>query len=122
MTDDDIIPNDETDGADIAQSPNEAGDSIAAIERYIPGDVLARYEVFSYRNAALILAEAHPVEFAELTEALRNFHLTREIIAKAGGNESQIPKAFSALLRPHGWQETTIQAVDQRGKGTPLAG
>jgi hypothetical protein len=72
--------------------------------------VLTRYEVYSYRNAALILSEAHPAEFAELMDALRGFKLTREIIAKAGGNESDIPKAFSGLLRPMGWYETTIQA------------
>ena len=80
------------------------------VARYVPADVLARYEVYSYRNAALILSEAHPAEFGELMDALRGFRLTRAIIAKPGGSESEVPKAFSTLLRPHGWQETTIQA------------
>lgn len=96
--------------ADVAIAPNEGGDPADLVARFIPEDVLSRYEVYSYRNAALILAEAHPLEFAELMEALRGFSITREIIAKAGGNESEIPKAFSSLLRPHGWHETTIQA------------
>jgi CRISPR-associated protein Csd2 len=95
---------------DTAERPNEGGDPAEFVARFIPDDVLARYEVFSYRNAALVLAEAHPTEFAELMDALRRFRLTREVIAKAGGNESEIPKAFSTLLRPHGWYETTIQA------------
>lgn len=95
---------------DVADRPNEAGDPPDMVARFVPADVLARYEVFSYRNAALILAEAHPAEFAELVGALRRFRLTRDIIAKAGGNESEVPKAFSALLRPYGWHETTIQA------------
>ena len=43
-------------------------------------------------------------------EALRRFRLTRASIAKPGGSESEVPKAFSALLRPQGWHETTIQA------------
>lgn len=96
--------------ADAAEAPNEASDPAEMVARFIPADVLARYEVFSYRNAALILSEAHPVEFGELMDALRSFRLTRGVIAKAGGNESEIPKAFSSLLRPHGWHETTIQA------------
>ena len=100
----------EASGDDIAEKPNEAGDPAEIVARYVPADVLARYEVFSYRNAALILSEAHPAEFAELMDALRGFRLTREIIAKPGGSESDIPKAFTTLLRPHGWQETTIQA------------
>ncbi|MFA5970253.1 MAG: BglII/BstYI family type II restriction endonuclease [Sphingomonas sp.] len=95
---------------DPAELPNEAGDPAEFVARYVPADVLKRYDVFSYRNAALILSEAHPAEFKELMEALRRFKLTRRIIAKAGGNESEIPKAFSTLLRPYGWQETTIQA------------
>ncbi len=95
---------------DIAEAPNEASDPPEMVARFMPADVLARYEVYSYRNAALILSEAHPVEFAELMQALRDFQLTRAIIAKPGGSESEVPKAFSKLLRPHGWHETTIQA------------
>jgi hypothetical protein len=118
--------------SDVADRPSEASDPASLVERHIPADVLARYEVYSYRNAALILAEAHPAEFAELVEALRRFRLTRAIIAKAGGNESEVPKALSTLLRPQGWHETTIQAdllvrllwreagVDAKGKSASL--
>ncbi len=105
-----IIPAGEAVVDDTAAKPDEAGDPIEVVARYIPADVLARYEVYSYRNAALILSEAHPAEFAELMDALRGFKLTREIIVKPGGSESDIPKAFTNLLRPHGWHETTIQA------------
>ena len=94
------LANDET-GGDVASRPNEAADPAEFVARYVPSDVLARYEVYSYRNAALILSEAHPVEFGELMDALRGFRLTRAIIAKPGGSESDVPKAFSTLLRPH---------------------
>lgn len=100
----------ESSGDDVARAPGEASDPAEFVARYVPADVLARYEVFSYRNAALILSEAHPIEFGELMEALRRFRLTRAIIGKAGGNESEIPRTISSLLRPHGWHETTIQA------------
>lgn len=105
---DDEPPLDTT--SDVAVAPGDTGDPADFVARYIPADVLARYEVFSYRNAALILSEAHPQEFGELMDALRGFRLTRAIIAKPGGSESEVPKAFSTLLRRHGWHETTIQA------------
>jgi hypothetical protein len=104
------VPEAEAATYDVARAPGEASDPAEFVGRYVPADVLARYEVFSYRNAALILAEAHPTEFGELMEALRRFRLKRAIIAKPGGSESEVPKAFSTLLRPHGWHETTIQA------------
>ena len=107
MTDDRTIPNAVP---DTATSPSDAGDPADFVARYVPADVLARYEVYSYRNAALILSEAHPEEFSELMETLRRFHLTPEIIKRPGGSESEVPKRFSALLRPFGWHETTIQA------------
>lgn len=102
----DLPPSD----GDTADRPNEVADAPDILARYVPADVLARYEVHSYRNAALILSEAHPAEFAELMDALRAFQLTREIIAKPGGSESDVPKLVSRFLRPLGWQETTIQA------------
>ena len=97
-------------GDEVALAPNEAADAPEFVARYVPADILARYEIYSYRNAALILSEAHPAEFAQLMEALRFFSLTTEVIAKAGGNESDIPKIISKALRPLGWHETIIQA------------
>jgi CRISPR-associated protein Csd2 len=97
-------------GGEIALAPNDAADSLEFVARYVPADIVAKYEVYSYRNAALILSEAHPVEFSELMDALRGFWLTTSIITKAGGNESDVPKIISTALRPLGWHETTIQA------------
>lgn len=95
---------------DVAVRPNEAGDPPDVVARYIPPDVLERYEVYSYRSAALILSEAHPERHAELMAALRAFKITTATIKAAGGNESEVPKLLSAQLRPAGWHETTIQA------------
>lgn len=98
------------DNADVAVAPNEVADPVEFVSRYVPADILARYEIYSYRSAALILSEAHPQEFGELMNALRAFNITRALIEKPGGNESDIPKLVSAQLRPNGWFETTIQA------------
>lgn len=106
----------ETDGStaqasdDVDLAPSEVADPASAVAKLIPPDIRDRYEVYSYRSAALILKEAHPNEFAELMDVLRTFPLTTRMIRMPGGNESQIPKAISASLRPKGWHETIIQA------------
>lgn len=104
---DDVV--DEATGEDVSLVP-ESADSPDHILKYIPEDVRARYEVYSYRSAALILSQTHPIEFGEIMDALRAFKIDTGIIGEAGGNESKIPKLFSALLRPFGWHETIIQA------------
>lgn len=94
---------------EVALRPDEAADPQWLVDAKIPADLRAKYEVYSYRSAATILAESHPEEFAELCEALRAFMITKTIIRTAGGNESDVPKVFSASLRPKGWFETIIR-------------
>lgn len=100
---------DEVSRDEVALAPSEAADPQWLIDKMIPADLREKYEVYSYRSAATILREAHPKEFDELCEALRNFKITKTIIRTAGGNESEVPKVFSASLRPKGWQETIIR-------------
>ena len=84
-------------------------ESSGALKRYLPADILRRYEVRSYRNAAQILASSATVERADLLKALRAFSLTTTDIRKPGGNESDIVKRLAVSLRPLGWQETRIK-------------
>ena len=58
----------ESSSDDVARAPGEASDPAEFVARYVPADMLARYEVFSYRNAALILSEAHvhPIRISRL--------------------------------------------------------
>ena len=94
---------------DIAHRPNEAADPHDLVASKLPADILDRYEVHSYRGAAVLLSEAHPERFKELCEALRTFWITTTMIRTAGGNESDIPKLLSQTLRPLGWNETLIR-------------
>lgn len=94
---------------EVAHGPGEAADPEWLVEAKIPADIRAKYEIYSYRSAATILAESHPVEFEELCEALRAFTITERMIRMAGGNESDIPKLISAHLRPKDWRETIIR-------------
>lgn len=101
-SDEELFGND----ADMSAS---GSDGQSVVRAFVPADVLARYEVHSYRSAAVILAQTFPEHFAEILDALRAFSLTTEIIRTAGGNESEVPKLISASLRPKAWHESSIR-------------
>lgn len=100
---------DEIGSAEIAETPNDAADSPLIVQSKVPKDILELYEIHSYRNAAVILSETRAQEFAEICDALRKFRITTTMIRKAGGNESEIPKLFSSVLRPNQWHETVVR-------------
>jgi len=79
-------------------------------EEYIPKDIQKLYDVHDYKHAAAILAMEFPIEFKEVCNGLREFRFTHEDIKEAGGNESNIPKLFSNILRPMGWHERNLGA------------
>lgn len=89
--------------------PGAMADAKEEISRHIDPRVLERYDVYSYRHAAAILATAFPDELEEIQQALLDFRITTKDIGAPGGNESVIPKKFSDLLRPKGWVEARIQ-------------
>jgi hypothetical protein len=95
---------------DVSLKPNENADPQEIVDRKVPQSIRDKYEVYSYRNAAVILAEARQTEFAEIAAALDAFKITTEMIRTAGGNESDVPKEFTKTLRPLGWHETIISA------------
>ena len=94
---------------DVALRPGPNADDAGDVARYISAEVRSRYEVYSYRHAAAIMATSFPGELAEIEQALLAFNMTTRDIGMPGGNESDIPKKYSHLLRPHGWVETRIQ-------------
>jgi hypothetical protein len=77
---------------------------------HIPEDIANLYEIHDFKHAAAILATEFPAEFHEVCDALRTFRFTEEDVIKGGGNESNIPKKFSNILRPMGWKETQLNA------------
>jgi len=79
-------------------------------DEYVPADIAQLYEVHDYKHCAAILANEFPDQFEELCLVLRQFRFTIEDITTPGGNESQIPKTFSAILRPLGWNEENLAA------------
>lgn len=79
------------------------------LSNYLPSELLEKYEVHNYRHAAEVLSTGCPEELAELMDALAKFEITTADILAKGGNESQIPKKLSAILRPANWFETRIR-------------
>lgn len=79
------------------------------LDDFLPKDIHTLYEIHNYRNAAQVLATGCPAEFQEIIKGLRTFRLTLADIRKPGGNESDIPKRISGLLRAKGWMETRIK-------------
>ncbi len=72
--------------------------------------VKSAYEWHDHRNAVSILTLNFPELLIEICDVLIAFHLNVDQIKKAGGNESEIPKTFAALLRPLGWAEKKLEA------------
>lgn len=95
---------------DVALRPGPGADSRGEIERFVPDDLRKLYDVYSYRHAASILWNTHAAEIKDIAEALRDFHLTTGDIRAAGGNETEIVKRVTGLLRPRDWRETRISA------------
>lgn len=79
-------------------------------QEHIPTAISELYEIYDYKHAAAILANEFPTEFDEICNALNQFRFTEADVKEAGGNESRIPKKFSELLRPLGWNEKQLNA------------
>ena len=79
-------------------------------KKYIPKDIAKLYEIHDYKHAAAILSKEFSKEFKELCSALRKFRFTKNDMKAKGGNESEIPKIFSNILRPLGWNEKNLNA------------
>jgi hypothetical protein len=77
---------------------------------HILDDITNLYEIYDFKHASAILATEFREEFQEVCAALRTFRFTEEDIIMGGGNESNIPKKFSNILRPMGWKQKQLNA------------
>jgi len=73
-----------------------------------PVYLMDRFEFHSYGHAMEILLQSFPAHWKEIETALDKFFITTKELRAAGGNESQIPKKFDAVLYPLGWREIRI--------------
>lgn len=117
------------DNTDVAERPSVGADAEDAVRAILPEAIFRKFRVASYRKAAAVLHHGLGAEFSEVIEALSRFEITTDMIRKPGGNESEIPRVVSGLLRQSGWHETIISGdltitrkwrepvgVDRKGK------
>jgi hypothetical protein len=71
----------------------------------IPENVTSKFDIFDWRNAAVILHAAHPDLFQEVIATLAAFSLRRSDIERGGGNKSPIAKSLDERLFDLGWIE-----------------
>lgn len=95
--------------AEVALRPSDVADFSALVDACVPADIREKYEVHSYRNAAVILSKSRRAEFLEIMDVLRGFSLTTTVIRTAGGNKSEVAKWFGEQLVPLGWHETIVE-------------
>jgi len=93
----------------LAKSTEKVYFSDMTLTKYLPSELLEKFEVHNFRHAAEVLSTSCPEELAELMSALAKFEITTADILAKGGNESRIPKKLSAILRPARWFETRIR-------------
>lgn len=79
-----------------------------AWKKLIPESIEKKYKFYNFNSALEILTQSYPEEFEEIVETLEKFEIEISDITEKGGNESEIPKKLSRLLRPHKWKELEI--------------
>ena len=77
-------------------------------KKLLPDSIAEKYEFYNFNSAIEILTQSYQDEFAELVDTLEKFDIKVSDIIEKGGNESQISKHLSGILRPLGWKETEI--------------
>ncbi len=98
-------------GEDAAQdvSHGKIADPAATIVHHFPDSIRDKFEIYSYRNAAGILAGSFPDQFATILRVLHEFRITRAQIRTPGGSKGPIARYVDTLF-PKDWVEARISA------------
>jgi hypothetical protein len=92
-------------------SSGRGADPRTIVEPHFPDDLLKKFEVFSYRNAASILATSFPAQLSQILAALDRFSISKTMIRTPGGSKGPIAKYVDTLFtESDGWRETRISA------------
>ncbi|MDE2560894.1 MAG: restriction endonuclease [Sphingomonadales bacterium] len=99
------------DGDNNDVSSGKAADSTALVDSVFSTDIRSKFELFSYRNAASILASSFPEQFAGLVQGLEDFEISQEMIRTPGGSKGPIARYVDTLfVEDAGWVEARISA------------
>ncbi|PRY92569.1 restriction endonuclease BglII [Hasllibacter halocynthiae] len=107
MTDELPFEGDEPEEEVFDVSSGKFADPPEVVGLFVPADILEKFECYSYRNAAGLLANRFPDEAEEVWSALRAFDITEAMIRTPGGNKSTIAKHVDGIMPPD-WTETRL--------------
>lgn len=88
----------------------------------IPIDIAEAYETREWRNATGVLATAHPVEWQDIQDALRDFRFSRSEVLTGGGRKSVIAQRIDDFLIGRDWKEKKFETkirVDAEERDSP---
>jgi hypothetical protein len=88
----------------------------------VPEDLLTSYQVEEWRNATGILHTAHPRQWQDIVDCLREFRFLRSEVLKGGGRKSVISQRIDDFLSARGWVEKSFATkikVDDREWDSP---
>jgi hypothetical protein len=92
-------------------SSGKIADRHALVEQAFSPQLRDKFEIFSYRNAAAILASSFPEQFTGIISALEALEIPRDMIRTPGGSKGPIAKYVDTLfLEEEGWKEARISA------------
>ncbi len=92
-------------------SNGKIADNAETVTKVFDAEIRNKFEIFSYRNAAPILANSFNEQFEDIVEGLRAFKISRNMIRMPGGNKGPIAKYTDTLFtEERGWQESRITA------------
>jgi len=80
-------------------------DLTESYERVLPAKILDRYAIRETRDAAALIQNASPEEFAEIVNVLSEFRLTKADILTPGGSKGQVATRLDKTFREFGWRE-----------------
>lgn len=104
--------NDDPDNRNLEDiSDGKIADNATVVQQFFPKQTLEKFEIFSYRNAAAIMASSFPSQFSDLNDALDAFEIQSAMIKTPGGSKGPIAKYVDTLFtEDRGWVEARIAA------------
>ena len=92
-------------------STGKVADRASIVAAFFSPEIRRRFEIYSYRNAAAILANGFPEQFASLISALEQFQIHGDLIRTPGGSKGPIARYVDTLFpETAGWREARITA------------
>lgn len=98
----------DAEGADDV-SHGKIADDPASYQSLIPAHLFTKFEIYSYRGAAAVLAQSFPDQFRQIIDALEQLEITETMIRLPGGSKGPIANYVDTLF-DNRWQETRISA------------